>query len=34
MSLITGSGSLVVLLDDTETAEKLRPLLPPPPGHG
>ncbi len=28
MSLITGSGSLVVLLDDTETAEKLRPLLP------
>ena len=28
MDLITGSGPLVVLLDDRETAEKLRPLLP------
>ena len=29
MELIAGSGPLVVLLDDRETAEKLRPLLPP-----
>ena len=28
MDLIKGSGPLVVLLDDKETAEKLRPLLP------
>ena len=27
--LIEGSGPLVVLLDDRETAEKLRPMLPP-----
>ena len=29
MELIMGSGPLVVLPDDRETAEKLKPLLPP-----